>query len=164
MEAMQRQKKEQGQHTRQLIIDVTTRLFATRGSLVYDTTFFIPTFPQARATVSGFGAVFCDVDLDNSTLVELFDASDRLIFSRNVSNRDKGLSFLGASFTDGTQIGRVRVTTGNALFGSLDGVDDSGLFHDVVVLDEASVRAQFGGSHVDTPHLRAVTGREGKKE
>lgn len=31
MEAMQRQKKEQGQHTRQLIIDVTTRLFATRG-------------------------------------------------------------------------------------------------------------------------------------
>jgi TetR/AcrR family acrAB operon transcriptional repressor len=28
---MQRQKKEQGQATRQAIIDVTTRLFATRG-------------------------------------------------------------------------------------------------------------------------------------
>ena len=47
-----------------------------RGSLVYDTTFFIPTFPTARATVNGFGAVFCDVDLDSSTLVELFDASE----------------------------------------------------------------------------------------
>ena len=28
---MQRQRKEQGEHTRQAIIDVTTKLFATRG-------------------------------------------------------------------------------------------------------------------------------------
>ena len=141
----------QAQYNSEFQVFSQQRLFATRGSLVYDTTFFIPTFPQARATVSGFGAVFCDVDLDNSTLVELFDASDRLIFSRNVSNRDKGLSFLGASFTDGTQIGRVRVTTGNALFGSLDGVDDSGLFHDVVVLDDF-----IYGEPVPAPGVLAV--------
>ena len=103
--------------------------------------------------MNGFGAVFCDVDLDSSTLVELFDASDRLIFSQNVSNRDKGLSFLGASFSDGTQIGRVRVTAGNALFGSLDGADDSGLFHDVVVLDDF-----IYGEPVPAPGVLAAAG------
>jgi uncharacterized protein (TIGR03382 family) len=128
------------------------RLFAVRGSTVMETTFFIPTVPSARATVNGFGAVFCDVDLDSSTRLEFFDVSGGLIFSQNVSNRDKGLSFLGASFSDGTQIAKVRLTVGNALLGETDGFFDDG-FHDVVVMDDF-----FYGEPVPTPGVLAVGG------
>ncbi len=130
------------------------RLFGVKGSTVFDTTFTIPTFPSARATVSGFGAVFCDVDLDSSTLMEFFDLSDHLIFSQNVSNRDKGLSFLGATFTDGTQIARVRITAGNALLGLTDGFDvGGGRFNDVVVMDDF-----FYGEPVPAPGTAVVLG------
>lgn len=131
------------------------RLFAVQGSLVMDTTFVIPTFPTARATVSGFGAVFCDVDLDSSTLMEFFDIHDHLIFSQNVSNLDKGLSFLGASFSDGTQIARVRLSLGNTLLGGADGFFDQG-FQDVVVMDDF-----FYGEPVPTPGTLALIGASG---
>jgi len=112
------------------------RLFGIRGSTVMDTTFTIPTSPTERATVRGFGVVFCDVDLDSSTLLQFFNLSDELIFSQNVDNLDRGFSFLGASFTDGTQIARVRITAGNTVLGGRDGLSDLGFFQDVVVMDD----------------------------
>lgn len=111
------------------------RLFGVRGSNVVETTFFIPTFPSAPATVCGFGAVFCDVDSDASTLLEMFDPAGHLVFSQNVANHDKGLSFLGATFTDGTRVAKVRITAGNALLGEVDGPGAGG-FRDVVVMDD----------------------------
>jgi hypothetical protein len=131
------------------------RLFGVKGSLVMDTTFVIPTFPSAPATVNGFGVVLVDVDSDASTLMEFFDIHNNLIFSHNAANRDKGLSFLGASFSDGTQIARVRLTLGNALLGQDDGFFDQG-FQDVVVMDDF-----FYGEPVPTPGTLALMAAAG---
>ena len=88
------------------------------------------------ATVTGFGAVFTDVDLPDgsgpgekngnrkaSTLMEYFDADGQLLFSGFVpaSPGDGSLSFFGIVFED-ARIARVRITSGNVA----PGPDDDG--------------------------------------
>ncbi|MBA3364499.1 MAG: hypothetical protein H0U03_01755 [Actinobacteria bacterium] len=51
------------------------RLFTPLGSNILDATFFVAGSSTA-ATVKGFGAVFTDVDLANTTTIQLFDASN----------------------------------------------------------------------------------------
>jgi hypothetical protein len=93
------------------------RLFAAQGSNVIDVNFFIAgtTIP---ATTRGFGAVFSDVDLEQVTNIEYFDAQGHSILDAYVPNLagSATFSFLGASFDDAI-VARVRLTLGNAALG-----------------------------------------------
>lgn len=111
------------------------RLFAPVGSNVTDGLFFLPGSNGAvSATVSGFGAVFTDVDLADTTTIAYFNADDDLLYSASVPTgtvADGSLAFLGVVFDAGERIARVRITTGNAALGPNDG----GLV-DVVAMDD----------------------------
>lgn len=111
------------------------RLFTPIGSNITDVTFFIPgTNGLTPAIVSGFGAVFTDVDLANTTSIQYFSPSGTSLgtFSSPTGTVANGsLSFLGVAFNAGEQIGRVRITTGNSALGPNDG---AGI--DVVVMDD----------------------------
>lgn len=109
------------------------RLFSAVGSNIIDVLFFVPgTDGAVPATVSGFGAVFSDVDLANVTSISLFDASDNPLGSFFVPQgtvADESFSFLGLLATSGEEIARVRIISGNAALGPNN-------IGDVVVLDD----------------------------
>jgi hypothetical protein len=117
----------------------------TRLTYLTDALFFIPgTNGRIPALVSGFGAVFTDVDQPDgsrsgrssnqraSTLLEYFGAGGKSIFSSFVpaSPGDGSLSFLGIVFPD-ARIARVRITTGNAIPGP-----DDDRSRDIVMMDD----------------------------
>jgi hypothetical protein len=122
------------------------RLFTPVGSNVTDAFFFRPgSNGSLPATVTGFGAVFTDVDQPDgsgpgekrgnrgaSTLIEFFGVNDELLFSSFVpaSPGDGNQSFFGIKFND-ARIAHVRITTGNIPLGP---DDDSS--HDIVVMDD----------------------------
>jgi len=113
------------------------RLFTALGSNTTDVLFFIPG-TDTRALTTGFGAVFTDVDLVDSTMLEFFDQNGNLLFSDFVEAgtvADESLSFLGVSFTEGAVLDRVRITSGNAVLGSGTN-DDPGAGIDLVVMDD----------------------------
>lgn len=113
------------------------RVFASLGSNITDVTFFIPGSNGATpATVTGFGAIFSDVDLSDSTRLDFFDLNDALLTSQFVTPgtvADGSLSFLGVNFDSGEQIGRVRIFSGNAALGPNDN-PTGGI--DLVVMDD----------------------------
>ena len=101
------------------------RLFTPVDSNVTEAVFFVPgTNGGDEATVTGFGAVFTDVDRPNgsgkkrgsrgSTLLQYFDADGKVLFSGSVpaSPGDASLSFFGVVF-DEALVGSVRITSGN---------------------------------------------------
>jgi len=96
------------------------RLFAVVGSNQLDVTFTIPGFPGEPALTSGFGAVFTDVDLANTTSLEFFDINDLSLGIFFAPTANNGLSFLGASFGEPI-VSRVRITLGNTPLGPNDG-------------------------------------------
>jgi hypothetical protein len=122
------------------------RLFTPVGSNITDTVFFVPGSNGAtRAAVTGFGAIFTDVDQPDgsgpgnkrgnrgaSTLVQFFGADGRLLFSSFVpaAPGDGGFSFFGIKFND-PRIASVRITAGNVAPGPVDG----GTI-DVVMMDD----------------------------
>jgi hypothetical protein len=121
------------------------RLFTPVGSNTTQVLFFVPgttgadpaADPGDPATVSGFGAVFTDVDQRrderrSSTLIQYFDADGKLLFASFVpaSPGDAGLSFFGVVFED-ARIARVRIRTGDAA----PGPDDTPN-RDIVVMDD----------------------------
>jgi hypothetical protein len=122
------------------------RLFTPVGSNITEAVFFIPgTNGGEPATVSGFGAVFTDVDRPDgsgpgkkrgnrraSTLIKYFGAYGKLLFSSFVpaSPGDGSLSFFGIVFDD-ARIARVRITSGNVAPGP-----DDDRKHDIVVMDD----------------------------
>src|SRR5881397_4217329 len=130
------------------------RLFTAVGSNITEGLFFVPgSNGTVRATVSGFGAVFTDVDRPAgsgpernrraSTLIQYFgtaaadgddddDDDEKLLFKGVVpaSPGDGSLSFFGIVFKD-ARIARVRITSGNVA----PGPDDGGK-RDVVVMDD----------------------------
>jgi hypothetical protein len=121
------------------------RLFTPVGSNITEAKFFIPgTNGATPATVTGFGAVFTDVDQPDgsgpgkkkgnrgaSTLIEYFGADNKLLFSSFVpaSPGDASLSFFGIVFKE-PLIARVRITTGDKAPGPDDGKKD------IVVMDD----------------------------
>jgi hypothetical protein len=122
------------------------RLFTPVGSNITEVLFFAPgSNGTVPAMVSGFGAVFTDVDRPHgstlgekrgndaaSTLIEYFGADGDLLFRSFVpaAPGDAGLSFFGIVFDD-ARIARVRITSGNVA----PGPDDGGK-HDVVMMDD----------------------------
>ncbi len=113
------------------------RIFTPTGSNITDVTFSLPgTNGATPAIVTGFGAVFSDVDLANTTKMEFFNRSGSSIFALNSpqdTTVDGGLSFIGARANAGERIARVRITTGNAALGP---TDTNGNPNDVVVMDD----------------------------
>jgi Ca2+-binding RTX toxin-like protein len=107
------------------------RLFTPFDSNVTDTHFFLPG-TDSPATVSGFGAVFTDVDLVGSTTIELFDAADKLLATVIAPPGPQGLSFVGAVFS-AERVFRVRLTSGNTTIGP---DDDPASGVDVAVMDD----------------------------
>jgi hypothetical protein len=123
------------------------RLFTPVGSNITQAAFFVPgTNREQPATVSGFGAVFTDVDEPDgvgrsqkrgnprgaSTLMEYFDVDGKSLFSSFVpaSLGDGSLSFFGIVFDD-ARIARVLITTGDVA----PGPDDDAK-HDIVMMDD----------------------------
>jgi len=115
-----------------------SRIFTALGSNITDVTFFLPgTNGAVAATVRGFGAVFTDVDLANTTRLQFFNTSNTSIFDQFVTPgtvANASFSFLGAIGNAGEQIARVRITTGNSALGPND-ISNGGTF-DVVGLDD----------------------------
>jgi len=98
------------------------RLFVPVGNNITDVRFSIPgTNGGTGAFVTGFGAVFSDVDLANTTLLQFFDLFNNSLGTFSVPVANNGLSFLGVSFNAGETVGRVRITTGNSALGPNDG-------------------------------------------
>ncbi len=108
------------------------RLFVPVGSNITDATFFLPGAPESPATVSGFGAIFSDVDLGNSSSLQFFDANGNSLGTFLVPAFDGGLSFLGVTFADAV-VSRVQITSGNTALGPTAN-DGGGV--DVVALDD----------------------------
>jgi hypothetical protein len=113
------------------------RLFTPLGSNITDATFSVPgTNGSVAASVAGFGAVFTDVDLGDSSTIVFFSIFDTLLGSFDVpagTTADGSLSFLGVLFDAGERIGRVRITSGNTALGP---TDNPGGGVDVAVMDD----------------------------
>jgi hypothetical protein len=129
------------------------RLFTALGSTITDVTFFIPG-TSAAAGVSGFGAVFSDIDLANVTSIQPFDATNNSLgtfFAANVSGNET-LSFLGVRFSAGERIARVRITSGNQVLAS------GNVSNDLVVLDDF-----IYGEPVGTPTVATLLGASARR-
>jgi hypothetical protein len=123
-----------------------SRLFTPVGSNITDTFFFVAgSNGGVRAGVTGFGAIFSDVDQPDgsgpggkrgnrgsSTLVQFFGADGRLLFSSFVpaSPGDGGFSFLGIKFND-PRITSVRIIAGDVAPGPNDDATN-----DIVMMDD----------------------------
>ena len=117
------------------------RIFTPLGSNITDVTFSLPGSGGATpATVDGFGAVFSDVDLANTTTIELFDAGGSslapafpVLQGTPTTAPTASLSFLGLRANAGERIARVRIVTGNQALGP---VDSNGNPNDLVAMDD----------------------------
>jgi hypothetical protein len=100
------------------------RLFVPLDSNVIEGTFSVPGTGGAKpATLSGFGAVFTDVDLADTTSLQFFDVNGNslgVFFVPVGGTADGSLSFLGVNFTT-ERIASVRIVVGNAALGPNDG-------------------------------------------
>jgi hypothetical protein len=110
------------------------RLFTALGSRnIVDVHFFIPG-SNTRATTTGFGAVFTDVDLANRTSIAYYDRRGRLLRWQWVPARPGAgtLSFAGVAFRQAV-VWRVRIISGTIGLGPND---DPRRGRDVVVMDD----------------------------
>jgi hypothetical protein len=108
------------------------RLFTALGSNVLDVNFFVPG-STTPALTRGFGSVFTDVDLANTTSLAFYDASNVLLdtfFVPPGQTASESLSFFGADYGSNV-VSRVRITSGNAALGP----NEAGSL-DLVVIDD----------------------------
>jgi len=105
------------------------RLFSPIGSNVVNLTFRVPGTDDPAVT-RGFGAVYTDIDREENTAFEYFDADGNSLgkFAAPVSKG--GLSFLGVAFPDPV-VARVKIEYGSGKLGP----DDSSSY-DVAVMDD----------------------------
>jgi hypothetical protein len=111
------------------------RVFTPLGSNITITDFSVPgSGGGIPAATTGFGAIFSDVDLPNTTSIEFIafnGVSLGTFFVPPGTVVDGSFSFLGVTFSEGSVIGSVRITTGNSPLGPTDSATD-----DVVVMDD----------------------------
>lgn len=140
------------------------RLFSAIGSNITDVTFFVPDTGK-QAFVSGFGSVFTDVDLVTSTTIQFFDQAGVSLGVFAVPSSPAGsqnLSFLGAIFTAGEKVGRVRITSGSIPLGANE---NPPFGSDVVVMDDfiyGEPQAAIGGCVSDANTLCLDGGNAGR--
>lgn len=112
-----------------------SKTFANINSLDWEVDFEIP--GQAiPASVKGFGVVFSDVDLDNSTSLEFFNG-DRSLGKFFVPARAAGssFSFLGVRFNNNERITKIKVSHQGRLIEGQKDISAGGPA-DLVVLDD----------------------------
>jgi hypothetical protein len=110
------------------------RLFTAVNSNVVDVNFFLPGTTTAALT-SGFGVMFSDVDLANTTSITLFDAGNVSLgtfFAPSLFGQNETFSFLGISFAD-PRIARARITAGSGALGT--GINETSTL-DLVTMDD----------------------------
>jgi hypothetical protein len=107
------------------------KLFTGVGSPVVDVHFRKPGTDE-RATVSGFGAVFTDVDRWGSTKIAYYDRRGRKLgtFRVRAAWGEETLSFLGVRFKY-ARVAKVRIYSGNVALGAGEGGR-----RDAVVMDD----------------------------
>ncbi|HEX6180019.1 MAG TPA: hypothetical protein VFZ47_02170 [Chitinophagaceae bacterium] len=112
-----------------------TQAFTNTSSNLWDVGFEIP--GQAiDASVSGFGIVFTDVDLENNTSLEFFSGNKSLgKFYAPVQQAGSKFSFLGVYFKN-HRITRVKVQHGNGLLNAGEKDITNGGPKDLVILDD----------------------------
>jgi hypothetical protein len=112
-----------------------TKIFSPVGSNVMDVIFQVAGQPTP-AQVTGFGAVFSDVDLAGATTIEYFDANGLRLgtIAAPVRSDAGGLSFAGVVFPQAV-VARVRITFGTGPLGAAAKDITAGGPADVVVGD-----------------------------
>lgn len=112
-----------------------TKIFSPIGSNVMDVDFQIAGQPTP-AVVTGFGAVFSDVDVAAATTIEFFDVNGQSLarISAPVRSDAAGLSFAGARFEQAV-VARVRITLGTGVLGAATNDISAGGPVDLVVTD-----------------------------
>jgi hypothetical protein len=112
-----------------------TKIFSPIGSNVMDILFQVAGQPTA-ARVTGFGAVFSDVDIGGATTIEYFDVGGTSLakIAAPVRSDAAGLSFVGAMFDQGI-VARVRITFGTGSLGPNVNDVSAGGTADLVVAD-----------------------------
>jgi hypothetical protein len=107
------------------------KLFTPIGSNIVDVSFFIPG-SSTPALTRGFGSIFTDVDLPDTTSLTFFGATGQLLgtFFVPSTSGDQTFSFLGVDFGS-LEVSRVRITNGNVALGpnEIPGLD-------LVVMDD----------------------------
>lgn len=111
------------------------RLFTSIGSNITDIQFFVPGTNTPGLT-RGFGVVFTDVDLANTTSIQLFDAAHSLLGTFFVPNLtgNQTFSFIGISYPTPI-ISSVRILAGNTPLNP-GALDQNGNVVDVVAMDD----------------------------
>ncbi len=133
------------------------RLFVSIWDPTYEVKFFVPG-TNRPAVVSGFGAVFTDVDIAGRSAIEYFSVDGQSLgrFEVPAAGGDQTLSFLGVSFAGAPAVARVVVTSGDV---AIDGGGEP-VGHDAVAADDflygEPVAAEHGGC-VATPTALCLT-------
>ena len=110
-------------------------MFSAIGTNVVNAVFRIPG-AATPAAVTGFGAVFSDVDLDQVTSIEPMDKDGRSLGRFFVPRRSDGdgFSFLGVKFDDAI-VASVRIVCGNGTLAAGTNDVSAGGTKDLVVVD-----------------------------
>lgn len=112
-----------------------SKTFANINSELWNITPEVPGQGVA-ATVKGFGIVFSDVDVANSTFVEFFDEQRSLgKFYVPVRNNSSSHSFLGVYFKK-EKISRIRVGHDGVIADGQKDVSQQQGAHDLIVMDD----------------------------
>ena len=109
------------------------RIFTATGSNILDVDFFVPG-TTTPAFVAGFGSIFTDVDLADTTTLTFFGVGGTALGTWSVPSTtgDETFSFLGVLFSDPI-IGSVRITSGNTALAP--GISETGAI-DLVAMDD----------------------------
>lgn len=115
------------------------RLFTPVGNNVFAVDFFVPG-TNMPATVSGFGAVFSDVDALGSTVLLFISETSPLttVFAPVATTPSGGASFIGVLFDAGERVSAIEIASGNVRIGpgQNEGPLSGGGFADAVVMDD----------------------------
>lgn len=95
------------------------RVFTSLDSNVMDVVFHVPGNTAVPAAVTGFGAVFTNVDVAGATRMLFYAPDGSLLYERAVpaATGDATLSFLGVTFDAGEVVARVHIISGNVAMG-----------------------------------------------
>jgi hypothetical protein len=109
--------------------------FANTSRALWEVGFQVPG-QATRASVKGFGAVFSDVDLPNTSFLELFENDKSLgRFAIPAHDNSSSHSFLGVYFRNEHKITKVVVTHPGTLSSGQADVTNGGT-DDLIVLDD----------------------------
>ena len=112
------------------------RIMGTKYLSHIEITFRIPG-TDIPASVTGFGAVFSDVDSTGTAWISMYDENGKLVGTLAPESQDYGLSFVGRTFTNGTRISRVHISVGNwGLYFNGDGMTQDKVALDNVIYGE----------------------------